>query len=267
MVEAVRSYVLIASMWIRASMAYRASFVMLAIGQFVITGLDFVAIFIMFWHTDQIGGFTLPEVAFLYATSAFALGMADLVLGNIEQIGQRIRMGTFDVMLIRPVPTLVQVAADQFALRRLGRIAQASVVLGWSLWALDISWTWDRIALLPVMLAAGSVIFGAVFVLTATFQFVANGAAEVGNAFTYGGNALTRYPPTIFARDLVRAVTFVVPLAFINWMPAMHVLDRADPLNLPEVVRFASPAVAVVMAVVAGLVWRAAVRGYRSTGS
>lgn len=265
--QALRCYGLIVAMWVRSTMVYRASFAMMTAGQFVVTGLDFVAIGIMFVHTDRLGGFGLAEVAFLYGSSGFALGLADLLLGSIERLGRRVRDGSLDVMLVRPVPALVQAAADEFALRRLGRVAQSVVVLGWSLAALHVDWTWDRVALLPVMLASGTAIFCSIFVIGAAFQFLANDAAEVMNAFTYGGNTLTQYPPTIFAADLVRAVTFGVPLAFVNWLPALHILGRPDPLGLPEALRFASPAVAVAFACVAALAWRAGIRSYRSTGS
>lgn len=267
MADGLRAYLLIAAMWIRSTMVYRASFLMLTAGQFVVTGLDFVAIFIMFAHTKELGGFDLSEVAFLYATSGISMGLADLLVGNIERLGRRIRDGSLDVMLIRPVPAFIQAAADDFALRRLGRITQSVVVFSWAIAALDVHWTWDRVLLVPVMLACGTVIFCAIFVLGAAFQFVASDAAEVSNAFTYGGNVLTQFPPTIFAKDLVRAATFVVPLAFVNWLPALHILDHADPLGLPKAFQFASPVAALVIALAAVLAWRLGLRSYRSTGS
>lgn len=248
-------------------MVYRSSFVVLTACQFVLTAMDFVAIWIMFGHTERLGGFTLPEVAFLYGASGAAIGIADLLLGSIEQTGRRIRDGSLDIVLIRPVSAFVQVAADQFALRRLGRISQSVIVFGWSIAVLDISWTWDRILLVPVMLISGSVIFCSIFVLGAAFQFLASDAAEVSNAFTYGGNLLTQFPPHIYGKELLRSATFIVPLAFVNWMPAMHILGHDDPLHLPAFLDFASPLVAVVFACVAGLAWRAGIRSYRSTGS
>jgi ABC-2 type transport system permease protein len=266
-VDSIRAYWWIVAMWIRSNVAYRASFVMLTLGQFAGVGLEFVGILIMFMHTDALGGFDLAEIAFLYGTSGVAIGMADLLLGSIEKIGTRIRDGSLDVMLIRPVPAFAQAAADQFGLRRIGRVLQATIVLVWSIWALDIDWTPDRILLIPVMLVCGTVIFSGIFVLGAAFQFAAGDAAEVASAFTYGGNFLTQYPPTIFARELVRTATFIVPLAFVNWMPAMHVLGREDPLGLPKVFEFGSPVAALLVALVAGLAWRAALRSYRSTGS
>ncbi|MGH3311951.1 MAG: ABC transporter permease [Streptomyces sp.] len=254
-------------MWVRSTMTYRASFVMMAAASFVTSLLDFVAITIMFSHIDALGGFSLPEIALLYGTSATSLGLADLLLGSAARVGSRVRDGTMDTMLVRPVPALAQVAADRFALRRLGRITQSALVLGWALTRVDIHWSpWTPLAL-AAMLLSGAAIFGAVIVLGGAFQFWAQDAAEVQNAFTYGGATLLEYPPTIFAKDLVRGVTFVIPLAFVNWLPALRLLGRDDPLRLPGWLDFAGPAVAAACCAVAGLAWRTGLRAYRSTGS
>lgn len=266
--EGLRGYGLIAAMWIRSTMTYRTSFFLSTLGNAAITLLDFVAITIMFSHVDELGGFTLPEIALLYGSCSASLGLADLLLGNTDRIGSRIRDGSLDTMLVRPVPVLAQVAADRFALRRLGRIAQGLGVLGWAISDLDqLHWTVAKVLMVPVMITAGAAIFGAVMVAGASFQFLAGDAAEVQNSFTYGGCTMLQYPPTVFAKDLLRGVTFIVPLAFVNWLPALYVLGRPDPLGLPGWVAYASPLVAFVVFLPASLAWRAGVRSYRSTGS
>ncbi|MFE7425290.1 ABC transporter permease [Streptomyces sp. NPDC057545] len=266
-VEGVRAYGLITTMWLRSTMAYRASFAMTAFGNFAVTAFDFVAIMLMFSHVDALGGYSLPEIALLYGASGTAFGLADLVMGSMDRLGRRVRDGTLDTLLVRPVPVLAQVAADRFALRRLGRITQGVLVLGYALVVLDIEWTPLKVVVVPLMLLSGAAIFAAVFVVGAAFQFVAQDASEVQNSFTYGGNTLLQYPPSIFAKDLVRGVTFVVPLAFVNWLPALYVLGREYPLGLPEWVAFLPPAVAALCWVGAGLAWRKGLRAYRSTGS
>ncbi|MEV6728934.1 MULTISPECIES: ABC transporter permease [unclassified Streptomyces] len=266
-VEGLRGYGLIVAMWVRSTMTYRTSFLLSTFGNAAITLLDFVAIWIMFSHVDVLGGFALPEIALLYGSASASLGLADLLLGNTDRIGVRIRDGSLDTMLVRPVPVLAQVAADRFALRRVGRIGQGLAVLVWAVSALDVEWTAGKVWLMPVMVVAGAAIFGAVMVAGAAFQFVAGDAAEVQNSFTYGGNTMLQYPPAVFGKDLLRGVTFVVPLAFVNWLPALYVLGRPDPLGLPGWVAFLSPLVAVVVFVPASLVWRAGLRSYRSTGS
>jgi ABC-2 type transport system permease protein len=265
--DGLRAYRMIAAMWIRSTMAYRASFLMTAFGNFTATALDFVAIMLMFSQIDRLGGYTLPEVAFLYGVSAAAFGLADLALGSMDRLGRRVRDGTLDTLLVRPAPVLAQVAADRFALRRLGRITQGLLVLGYAIGALDIAWSPLKVLMIPLMLVSGGAIFGAVFVAGGAFQFVAQDASEVQNSFTYGGNTLLQYPPTVFAKDLVRGVTFVLPLAFVNWLPALYVLGRPYPLDLPTWAAFAPPLVAAGCCALAGLAWRAGLRSYRSTGS
>ncbi|WP_229821027.1 MULTISPECIES: ABC transporter permease [Streptomyces] len=265
--EGLRAYRMIAAMWIRSTMAYRLSFAMTTFGNFAGTVLDFVAIMLMFSQVDRLGGYTLPEVAFLYGLTSTAFGLVDLAVGSMERLGRRVRDGTLDTLLVRPVPVLAQVAADRFALRRLGRVTQGLLVLGYAVAVLDIAWTPLKVLMVPVMLLSGGLIFGAVFVAGGAFQFVAQDASEVQNAFTYGGTTLTQYPPTVFAKELVRGVTFVLPLAFVNWLPALYVLERPYPLDLPGWTAFASPLVAAGCCALAGLAWRAGLRTYRSTGS
>lgn len=254
-------------MWIRSALAYPASFVLMLVSSMLITVMDFVAILLMFSHLSSFGGFTLGEIALLYATASMTLGLADLFTGSIERIGERIRTGSLDVYLIRPVPAFLQTAADGFALRRLGRPLQAGVVLGFALNRIDVDWTVARGIMLVVSMIAGSVIFGAIFVLGAAFQFLSVDSAELANSFTYGGHTLTQYPLSVFGKEIVRAVTFVVPLAFVNYYPVLYVLGKPAPLGLPSWIGLLSPLVAVAMVALAALAWRGGLRHYRSTGS
>ncbi len=265
--DGLRAYRMIAGMWIRSTMAYRLSFAMTMFGNFAGTVLDFVAIMLMFSQVDELGGYTLPEVAFLYGLASTSFGLVDLAVGSMDRLGRRVRDGTLDTLLVRPAPVLAQVAADRFALRRLGRVTQGALVLGYAVAVLDIDWTPLKVLMVPMALFCGGLVFGALFVAGGAFQFVAQDAAEVQNAFTYGGNTLLQYPPTVFAKELVRGVTFVLPLAFVNWLPALYVLGRPYPLDLPAWVAFTPPLVGAGCCVLAGLAWRAGLRSYRSTGS
>ncbi|MCX4664091.1 ABC transporter permease [Streptomyces uncialis] len=265
--DGLRAYRLITVMWIRSTMTYRASFAMSLFANLVVTSFDFVAILLMFSQVDSLGGYTLPEIALLYGAAGTSFGLVDLALGSVDRLGRRVRDGTLDTLLVRPAPVLAQVAADRFALRRLGRIVQGALILGYALVTLDIEWTPLKVLIMPLMVLSGAGIFAAVFVGGAAFQFLAKDAAEVQSAFTYGGVTMLQYPPAVFALDLVRGVTFVLPLAFVNWLPALYVLGRPYPVDLPPWVPFTAPLVAIAACAAAGLVWRAGLRAYRSTGS
>lgn len=258
-------YLDIAWLWVRAAWAYPASFLMLAVGNGLITGLDFVGLWIMFSHLDTLGGFSLTEVALLYGASSLGLGIADTLIGSVERIGTYVRTGRLDQMLTKPVPLLVQVCADQFTLRRLGRVTQATLVFAWA--AAYVDWSPLRVLVAVSMVVSGAAVFFGLFVAFACIQFWTTDATEVANAFTYGGGTVMQYPLTIFPRELMVGLTFVIPVAFVNWYPALYVLGRDDPFGMPGWLQFASPLAAVVTCALALLVWRTGVRHYTSTGS
>lgn len=261
----VADYRTLAAAWGRAAMSYRASFVMLSLGGLVITALDFVAIAVLLSRATTLGGFGLREIALLYGASGLGIAVADLAVGQVERLGRHIRSGRLDTMLVRPTSLLVQVCTEEFSPRRISRVVQAAVVFGWGCGA--VAWTPERVLLAGQMLVSATLLFGALFVGLACLQFWTTDGQQVANAFTYGGNTVTQYPLVIFPREVVLALTFAVPLAFVSWYPSLRLLDRPDPLGLPAALAWCSP-VAVVLAVLATvLVWRAGVRRYTSTGS
>ena len=60
---------------------------------------------------------------------------------------------------------------------------------------------------------------------------------------------------------------FVVPVAFVAYMPAAGMLGKPMPLGLPAAAAWSAPFVALVTALVARAVWGTALRHHRSTGS
>ncbi|MEZ5191222.1 MAG: ABC-2 family transporter protein [Nocardioides sp.] len=90
-----------------------------------------------------------------------------------------------------------------------------------------------RVAVAVLMLLAASGIFFALFTGVSCLQFWFGDASEVANAFTYGGNTMTQYPLTIFPREVLVSLTFVFPIAFVNWYPCLYLLGRPDPFGMP----------------------------------
>ncbi|MFG1865974.1 ABC transporter permease [Microbispora bryophytorum] len=261
----IRTYALLAWTWTRAAAQYPLSFALMTVGGLVVGGLDIAVIWVIFANTDELAGFGLTEVMFLYGASQLAFSLADLLFGNVDRVSRHIGAGTLDAMLIRPASPFVQVAADQFTPHRLGRSIQAGAVLTVGLTRLDVPL--GRVWMVPVMVVSGIVIFAALFTLGGAVQFLLTAAPEVANAFTYGGAMLTQYPLSVYDARIVRGMTFALPLAFVNWQPGLYVLGRPDPLGLPSWTGLLSPAAALTLAAVAALAWRAGIRRYRSTGS
>ncbi|MEO5877641.1 MAG: ABC-2 family transporter protein [Streptosporangiaceae bacterium] len=261
----VRTYGLLAWTWTRASLQYPFALVLLSLGSMLSVSLDLAALAILFTRLPVLGGFTPGEAMFLYGTSQISFGLSDALFGMTDRLGQHIKAGSLDTMMVRPVSPLIQLATEDFSPRKLSRLLPASAVLAWSVTRVELSAL--DLLLTAVMVAVGTVIFSAVWVLAASVQFVLVDGHQAAKAVTWGGGFMTQYPMSLYGRDFVRGITFVMPLAFVNWQPSLYLLGHPDPLGLPAAFRFGSPLVALVLCAAATLAWRAGLRHYRSTGS
>jgi ABC-2 type transport system permease protein len=251
---------------IRSQLQYRLSFALDAFGSFWISFIDFIVILVIFRNVPRLAEWSVHQIAFLYALSSITFAVTDMLIGQLDQFPQKIRDGTFDIVLVRPRGTLFQVIASDFALRRIARVLQGAIVLVYALSTLSVQWTVLRVVVLLVSLPSAVVIFSSIWVVGACIAFWTTDGGEFTNAFTYGGTSMAQYPFDIYSTWLRRLLGFVIPLAFVCYFPALYVLGKTDPLGLPRFLEFCSPAVAAASAIVAGLAWRVAVRHYRSAG-
>jgi viologen exporter family transport system permease protein len=252
---------------LRSQLAYPVSFVLDAASQALAQAIELVVILVVFGQVHTLGGFSRDEVLLLYGLSGISFGLADLAVGQLDDLPRWIRTGEFDVLLTRPLGALAQLATSDLQLRRLGRSAAALVVLVVVAVGAGIAPTPGNLVLLVTTPLVGAVIIGAIWVATCSVSFWVVDGKEVANAFTYGSTLTTAYPVTVFGPWVRRLLCFAVPAAFVAYFPVLALLDKPDPLGLPHALRYASAPVAVAAVGVAALVWRTAVRRYQGAGS
>ncbi|HEV2461371.1 MAG TPA: ABC-2 family transporter protein [Ktedonobacterales bacterium] len=235
---------------------------------FLVTSLEFAVVPLVFAAFPTLLGWSMGEVALVYALTSLSFGLAELFGGGIDAFDESIRRGDFDRVLLRPAGALLQIAASEFRLRRLGRLTEGALVLLFALHLLPhLRWTSLKLALLPLGALSGAVVFDAVMLLGATMCFWTVQTSELTNILTYGGREMLSWPLDIYNRTLQRVFLFVVPLAFASYLPACYLLDRPLPFGVPGAVAFAAPLIALAAAVGAVRVWSFGVRHYQSTGS
>jgi ABC-2 type transport system permease protein len=266
-VELFRLYWKLVGARVRGQMQYRVSFVLTCLGSATITFIEFAALALLFARVPRIAGWSLWEVALLYALAETSFATAELICSALDDFQVRIGEGTFDRVLTRPLSAFFQVLAEDLALRRLGRVGQGLFVMALAFMHLSIDWTPDKLLMLVIALASGIAIFFSIFVLAAVFCFWTVEGKEATHVFSYGGVTLVEYPLDIYADWMRRFATFVLPLGFVSYYPTLYLLDRPDPLGLPDWVRVLSPLAALALAGVARCGWRVGVRHYQSTGS
>lgn len=251
----------------RSQMQYRVSFIADLVGNFLLTILDLATVGILLTRFRAIGGWTLGEVLFLYGSSAVSFSLAELIAGGFDDFDAWVVRGEFDQVLLRPLPITFQMLTARFHVRRVGRLAQAVIALIFAFTLLDLRWDAGDIVFFAVMLLGGTLLFLSIFIAGATFAFWAPQAHESVNILTYGGQFMLSYPLHIYQQWMVSFFTFIIPMAFINYYPSLHLLGKPDPLGLPWFMPFLSPIVAVIAFRVTLALWRTGVKHYQSTGT
>jgi ABC-2 type transport system permease protein len=252
---------------VRSQLAYPVSFGLDTLGQAIAQAAELVVILAVFAQVESLGGFARDEVLLIYGLAGISFGLADLAVGQLDDLPRWIRTGELDVLLARPLGVLPQLMTSDLQLRRLGRAAVGVVVLAVVLAQGQVAPTPLNALLVLGTPLVGAVITGAVWVATCSVSFWVIEGRELANAFTYGSTLTAAYPITVFGPWLRRLLCYAVPSAFVAYFPALALLDRPDPLGLPHVLRYAAPLVAVAAVLGAALVWRTAVRHYQGAGS
>lgn len=258
---------------IRSQLVYRVSFWLDMLAVALTALVEFGSLALVLAQFEGLGGWSLREVAFLYGLVTAAFGTMDMFFSGFDPgtFGIRVRRGTFDQIMLRPVDLILQVLGSSFLLRRLGRILDGLFILAFALigpaQASIIHWTPLKVLYLPVIFGGLILFFGALFVIGSTITFWTVESIEAINILTYGGSELMSYPGHIYGRGLRRFFTYIVPALLMNYYPALYLFDKPDPFGLPAFVPFLAPAIGVGMMVVAIAFWRFGIRHYTSTGT
>lgn len=203
---------------LRSQLQYRTSFTFDVLGTVLITITEFGAVALVFGRFGNIEGWTLGEVAFLYGLVELSFGLMDIIFAGFDpaRFGQEVRKGTFDRLLLRPLPVTWQVLGSDLTLRRVGRVALGVGIFALALELNPVAWTPGKLAYLPLVVLGMVLFFGGLFIIGSTVAFWTVESFEAINILTYGGSFLITYPMSIYQEWLRRIFTFVVPAVFLN---------------------------------------------------
>lgn len=260
---AARLYFRYLSLCLKTETQYRASYLMLTFTGFITSGMEFLGIWALFDRFHMIRGWTFAEVGLLYGMVNVAFALSEKCGRGFDLFHNYVKTGDFDRILLRPVPAVLQVLGIEMQILRLGRLMQGLIVLIWAALSLNLQWTAGKVAFTGLCILGGTSLFLGLLVLQATMSFWTIEGLEIMNVLTYGGIETAQYPLSIYRPWLRHFFTFVVPLACINYLPAMAILNRGD----ASLASYLSPALGFIFLAVSLQIWKIGILHYQSTGS
>ena len=247
---------------LKSLLEYRASFIFGLLSQvFVFFGYYFI-ILALFNKFDNIKGFTLYEVLLTFAIIQFGFSINEIFARGIDTFDELIIDGSFDRLLIRPQPIILQVLCTKIAWIRISRTIQAIIVLIIALVNLNIDWSIGKIIVLLLMLLSSVAIFFGIFLLMASYCFMTTKGLEIRNVFTDGGKHMAQYPIGIFRKGFIFIFTYIIPYAFVNYYPLLYFLGKSN-----NKLYMFSPIIVLIYLIIPFYAFKKGIKKYASTGS
>ena len=118
--------------------AYRGDLLGNVIRSVLNLGTAVGSVAVIFAHTETLGGWTLGQTMSLLGIFVFVNGFVAMFMSpSLNQVVEEVREGTFDYVLMKPVPALFLASARRFAVWHVSDIVLGAIVLTVALLGLE----------------------------------------------------------------------------------------------------------------------------------
>ena len=257
-----RLYLKFFGIHLKAAMQYKLSFLLTAIGQFLVSFNVFLGILFMFERFHKVKGYSFSEVLLCFSIILMSFSLAEMFMRGFDLFASTISNGEFDRMLLRPRGIILQVVSGKMEFTRFGRMLQAILMLAYGVTSSGIHWDAAKIITVVLMIIGGTVIFGCLFVIYAGICFFTLEGLEFMNILTDGAREYGKYPVDIYGKGVLRFCTFLVPYTLFQYYPFLFLIGKTQVWQYMLL-----PLVGCLFFLPCYGLWRFGVRHYKSTGS
>jgi ABC-2 type transport system permease protein len=213
-----------------------------------------------------LGGWTSGGVLLIASMRLLSHGICTLAFGQLWWMTYLVPEGLIDGYLVRPLPVYRQVLLSEFPVNGFGDSSAAVLTFVLALTRLHIAWTPGRVGYLVAGVIGGTLVEAALQTVLAATAF----RLTVGLAwFRWLDNILGtfgNYPLRILPVTPRAILTFVLPVAFIAYLPAAVITGRVAGSGVTPWLAYASPLAGLLLYLASRAVWSWALRHYQSIG-
>jgi len=242
---------------------FRGNFIVGLLRQVLWLGVFIIVIDVLFQNTSSLGGWSYAEVLLIIGLSRMFEGVTDLLFTRnlVGEFPQEVNDGRFDFTLVRPLPTQFFAAFQKIHIANVGNALAGVVLVVFTLIELQADITISTLVFFVLALAIATIIRYAILLLLVSLAFVLERFNGM-HAFDVVLTEPLTYPFSIFPDEVRVVLTYVLPLAFIVYVPAQTLTGRLDATLLAI-----GAGIAAALVLLANHAWRAGIRRYSSASS
>ncbi len=258
-----RIYLLLQTVHLRTALTYEADFWIGILGVALTQGAGIVFVWSIFQHIPTVQGWSLWEVALLYALVVIPRGLVELLCDGMWNLRALVNRGEFDRLLVRPISPLLQLITQFSSIHGLGSVLLGGIVLAEALRQLGLAWgAWDLL-LLALTLLNAVLLMGAINLLTNCVAFWDPSASSSFPFLIQSFCDFGKFPLTLYNRLMQLVLTWIVPFAFVSYYPGLLLLHRA---GASPWLAYAAPLSGPLVLLLAVALWRTGLSRYQGTG-
>ena len=210
---------------------------------------------------QTLGGWDSNGLLLLFGLTALTHGTAELFCNHLWYVPYYVVRGQLDRLMVLPVPTLPYFMVTMPEMHSVGNLAAGSVMVGLALHRLGGAG--PALALLPLWVLCGTVVYGGLLTVCAGISFWVMGSQNYHFMVTVSLLRGASYPHSVFPRVVQAILAWVLPFAVVSFIPGQALTGR-----LPLVAGVGLPLVLAAATGLGGwLAWESGLRRYESTGS
>ena len=264
--EALRLYLRLVGLSMQARLQYRADFIMGILNVIALNAVNLGLIGIIVYRFVDLNGWVVWELFFLYCLWLLGHSLYSLFFWHFWEMEEYLTQGTFDQFLLRPASPFIQFLGREVQYIGFADMSVAIAGLVLSYVNLGLHWSAVQWLFFPVIVISGTIIETALTLMTACIAFW-TGRSSMATELVMEFNVLVQhYPIDIFGLWFRVVVTGIIPVAFMNYYPALMLLGKLDPDSPSAWLGYVSPIVALILTLIASGVWHLALQRYSSSG-
>lgn len=260
-----RLYKALISQFFKVVMQSKVDFLMGLFGFFFTQLAGILFLYLVFEQIPDLKGWSLEQLVFIYGFAQIPRGIDHLFTDNLWLVAWRLVInGDFDRYMLRPMNVFFQIIAEKLQPDALGELLVGTILVVYSVAKGVVVLDALHIAMFVVSVLAGSLIYTAVKLLFASLAFWIKRSGPFLQ-LAYEMAEFAKYPTEIYAKALRFVITWVIPFAFVAYLPAGYFLGSGMGNHVGVI--GIECAIALVAWLIAYAVFHKGIRIYESAGN
>ena len=258
-----RLYCVLVTQFFKVIMQSKVDFLMGLFGFFLtqITGILFL--YLVFQQIPSLQGWTLDQLIFIYGFAQIPRGIDHLLTDNIWLVAYRLVInGDFDRYMLRPMNVFFQVIAEKLQPDALGELLVGMILVVSSIKKGIVQVTPQNICLFIISVLAGALIYTSIKLFFASLAFW----VKISGPFlqvAYELADFAKYPTEIYNKAVRFIITWIIPFAFVAYLPASFFLGKTTTIFVIGMECF----IAVIVWCLAYGLFSYGIKNYESAGN